>query len=397
MDETPEAKVTSEQPAQEPANLSGQPEGKHSRKRLWLIIVAAVVVVGGGLGAFFYSTSKPKTEATLKIGVMLPFSGDASTSGFGELKGIQLAKKQLGASNIELVQEDSKCDADSAAAAVKRLVAQKVVAIIGEACSGASLGALPDANKNKVVMISASASSPSLSIANDYFFRVVPPDEFQGQFAAQLIYNKGLHTAAMLYSNEEYGNGLSKAFKKSFEALGGTIVADTPYEDGAIDLTNEVNAAKMANPAAVYFIGVSAPSASAILQQMRTAGLTVPVYSGDVLYDDVVIDNAAGAAEGLTLTSFPTGTRSFKQALKNSYQSSDQTYAAAEAYDAFDALYRAIKGGAKTGEEIKNKLPSIDFQGVSGHIKFDKNGEISNSDYKYEVLQVKDGAFTTVE
>jgi len=99
----------------------------------------------------------------------------------------------------------------------------------------------------------------------------------------------------------------------------------------------------------------------------------------------------------LTITTFPTGTSTFKQLLLSEYKVSEQLYAAPQAYDAFEAIYRALGKGATTGEAIHNKLPSISFKGMSATISFDQNGEEPGKNYDYDLLQVKGGAFTTLE
>lgn len=370
------------------------PSGKGGGKRLWLIIIAVLVLAGLGGGGYAYAKYRTEQNKPIKVGVALPFSGPVAAAGLGEIKGLQLAQKQLGATKIQLIQEDTKCDADTAKAAVKKLIAQGVVAIVGDACSGSSLAALDEANSAKVVMISASATSPTLSKPNDYFFRVIPNDNFQGKFAATTMYNKGLHRVSVIYDDEPYGQGLSTAFIEAFEALGGTIVSQGKYQNTDTEYGSQVAAIAAAKPDGIYLLSLSTSTAVGIMKGIQAAGVSVPTYSGDSLNDEQIISSGGTAVEGMYITIFTTGTQAFQQALKNAYTDT-QTYAAAQAYDAFNAIYLAYKGGARTGETIKMALPGISFTGVSGAISFDKNGEISNPQYKYALQQVHDGKFVT--
>jgi branched-chain amino acid transport system substrate-binding protein len=348
-----------------------------------VIPVALLVALGAGVVVGYnYLKSRNKSAAAslpqLKVGVLMAFTGGSSSMGYGEMKGIQLAKKQLGADNIQLVQMDSQCDKTVSPDAMKRLVAQKVVAVIGDGCSSASVAALPIANDDKIPMVSPSASSPKLSIADDYFFRVVPPDNFQ--------------SVAIFYTNEPYGQAMNSVFAQKFTALGGKVLTSQTADSDVIDLGNQIKAIKAAKPGAVVFVPNSVVSGVAALKLARQAGITVPFYGGDGLYDHTLITNAGTAADGLTITSFPTGSKAFKQLLLSEYQG-EQLYAAAQGYDAFEAIYNAVKNGAKTGPQIKDQLPKLSFDGVSAHIKFDANGEISDPNYKYDLLTVKDGSF----
>jgi branched-chain amino acid transport system substrate-binding protein len=375
----------------------GQP--KPARSRLMPVVVAAAVLLAaaGAYGAwtYFQNANKPAT-ARVKIGVMMAFSGGSSSMGYGAMKGVQLAKKQLAADNLEIIQEDSKCDPKVAAESIKRLIEQNVAAIIGEGCSSATVAALPAANNAKIPLISPSASSPTLSNPNDYFFRVVPPDTFQGSFMAQAIYDKGIRNVAVFYTNEPYGSGMNTVFREKFEALGGKVVATASGEPDVIDLGTQITGLKNAKPQAIFVAPNSVVTATAVLKLSREAGMNVPFFGADIMYDTTIINNAKEASEGLTISSFPTGTKAFKQSLINEYQKTEQLYAAPQAYDIVRALQIAVQDGAITGEQIKNALPSITFEGVSGKIKFDQNGEISDKDYKYDLFQVKDGTFELV-
>jgi branched-chain amino acid transport system substrate-binding protein len=368
--------------------------------RVVIPVIAGVVVLGllafGGM-TYSKSVSKQAAPPTVKVGVMMAFSGGSSSMGYGANKGIQLAKKQLNATNLEFVQVDSKCDAKTAAQSVKNLIAKNVIAIIGEGCSSASVAALPAANNAKIPMISPSASSPTLSIPNDYFYRVVPPDTMQGAFMAQTIYNRGLHNIAIFYTNEPYGSGMNKVFREKFESLGGKVTVAAFAEPDVIDLATQVKTIKDSSPQALFIAPNSVVSATAIMRLTREAGVNVPFFGADIMYDNTIINNNPTAAEGLTISSFPTGTKTFKQALVNEYQKTEQLYAAPQAYDIVKILQTAVQKGAKTGEDVKNILPSISIEGVSGFKKFDANGEVGDKDYKYDLFTVKSGAFSLVE
>ncbi|HET9411902.1 MAG TPA: penicillin-binding protein activator [Candidatus Saccharimonadales bacterium] len=372
---------------------------KKGLSRIFIVntVLALLLLAVCAYGVFmYYQSTRSPEKPRIKVGVMMAFSGGSSSMGYGAMKGVQLAKKQLSADNIEIIQEDSKCDPKSAAEAVKRLIEQKVAAIIGEGCSSATVAALPAANNARVPLISPSASSPTLTIPNDYFFRVVPPDNFQGAFMAQSIYDRGIRNVGVFYTNEPYGTGMNTVFREKFEALGGKVVATASAEPDVIDLTAQINDLKAAKPQAVFVAPNSVVTATAVVKLSRQAGLAVPLFGADIMYDNTMINNAMSAAEGLIISSFPTGTKAFKQSLLNEYQKSEQLYAAPQAYDIIHLLQIATEQGASTGEEIKQAIPGISFQGVSGLIKFDSNGEVTNRDYRYDLFEVKDGAFQLV-
>jgi len=89
-------------------------------------------------------------------------------------------------------------------------------------------------------MVSPSASSPTLSIADDYFFRTVPSDIGQGTFLAQSMYKQGLRNVAVFYTNEPYGTAINDVFKQQFESLGGKVAVAVHAESSVIDVSVDV-------------------------------------------------------------------------------------------------------------------------------------------------------------
>lgn len=389
------------QPSSIPVDPSArQPQSKNKFLRpIVLGVVLLLVAVIFTIAYMWFRNQTTTTQQTppLKVGVLMAFSGGSSSMGYGTMKGIQLAKKQLGANNIELIQADSKCDPNEARSAAQKLIDQGVVAIIGDGCSSASVAVLPMANNSKTVMISPSASSTALSIPNDYFFRVIPSDSYQGEFMAQAIRDEGINNVAVMYTNEPYGANMSRVFQEKFENLGGKVVATAYSEPDVIDLTTQMQKIKEASPEAVFIAPNSVVTATAAISIARTIGLNTPLFGADIMYDKTIISNAPEASQDLTVSTFPTGTSVFKQMLLNEYKTDEQLYAAPQAYDAFEAIYRATKAGATTGAEIKDKLSSITFDGMSAKITFDQNGEEVGKDYVYDLFQVKQNTFVEVK
>lgn len=369
-----------------------------SRLKIAAIILSIIVLIlaSGGVYLFFNRQNSSQDE-TIKIGLMMAFTGGSSAMGYGTSRGVQLAKEQLGAANIEVIQADSKCDPKTAPQAMNQLIDQGVVAIIGEGCSSASVASLPIANNSKVPLISPSASTPTLSIPNDYFFRVIPSDDFQGAFMANAIYSQDIKRVAVFYTNEPYGSGMNQVFREQFEAQGGQIVATATAEPDVIDLKSQMEKLNAASPEAVFFAPNSVVSGTAAIRIGREINMQQPFFGADIFYDNTIINNAPDAVEGLTVTTFPTGTSQFKSAIAREFQTTEQLYAASQAYDAFNLIYQATQRGARTGEEIQKLLSNINFEGVSAFIALDENGEISYPDYKYDLFQVQNDQFVKLE
>ncbi len=145
------------------------------------------------------------------------------------------------------VRADSTCiDAGAATAAAERLITSEgVKGIMGADCSGVTGAVLANvAVPNGVVMISPSATSPALSSAEDngLFFRTSPSDARQGQVLATVLMERGFKSAAITYTNNDYGKGLSDSIAAAFEAAGGEVTTIAAHEDGKADYSAEVGA-----------------------------------------------------------------------------------------------------------------------------------------------------------
>ncbi len=368
------------------------------RKVIWSIVIILIALL---VWSFVKSptntvapTSEQKTAKKVKIGFMAPLSGDAASYGESIQKGVILAYEDMGLDNVEIIYEDSKCNGKDAVSVINKLISvDKVSAIVGEVCSGATLAIAPIAEKNKVVLISPASTSPKISSAGDYIFRVVPSDALQGKFGADLVYKKGYRKLAILYSNEDYGVGFEKVLRENFEKLGGKVVASEAFNTDAVDVKTQITKIKSANPDAVYIIS-NVPSLSvSALKELKRLGVDAAVFASEGLKSEDIIKSAGDSAEGLIISSVSAGTKDFAEKFKKKFGEEPGPFAA-QAYDAFKALAIVIKEGAQTGEEIKNALYNLEFSGASGSISFDENGDVAGN---YDLYQVKDGKFVKLE
>lgn len=366
------------------------------------LIVAVVILLLIVAGSFLLGkkSNKPQsltvgTETSAgptepgKIGFIGPLTGDAAVYGISIQKAVELAKKEE-KSNLQVIYEDSKCEPKAAVSAIKKLISvDHVAAIIGEICSGATLAIAPIAEKNKVVLISAGSTSPKITDAGGYIFRVIPSDALQGKFGADLVKEKGYKNLAIIYSNEDYGVGFSKVVKDSFENTGGSVVAFEPVEKEATDVRGQLTKVNAAKPDAIFLISNSPTTAVSLLKQIQELGIKAALFGSEAFKSTDIIKEAGSASEGLTVISVTAGTPEFLKMYIDAVGRDPGPFAA-QGYDAFTALNDVIKKGATTGTEIKNALHKLSFKGVTRNIKFDSNGDVSGN---YDVYVVKGGQF----
>lgn len=339
--------------------------------------------------AIIFSGCVKKEEKEIKIGAILPLTGDAALYGKSIKKGIDLAVDQINSkggikgSKVSVIFEDSKAvPADGVAAFQKLINIHKVSAVIGDAVSSVTLAFAPIAEKNKIVILSPLSSSPVLTDAGDFIFRNVPSDLYGGKVAAYFaVKDQGWKKLAILYINNDFGVGLKRVFSENVETLGSEIVASDAYEQGAKDFRTQLLKIKSTNPEAVFIVGYG--EVPQILIQAKEIGLKTKFLGTGLLEDPNVIKLAKNAAEGIYFTQLQYDAsltdslvKDFVDAFTKKYNAKPDIIAA-YGYDAMKVLTYAMEGSNLTSEGIRDQLYKVkNYHGVTGDITFDKNGDV---------------------
>jgi branched-chain amino acid transport system substrate-binding protein len=258
-------------------------------------------IIGMALAASVLAA--PVMADDVKIGVLLGFTGPIESLTPDMASGAELAMKEasdsgafMGGSKITAVRGDSTCvDAAAATATAERLITSDgVKAIMGADCSGVTTAVLQNVAVAKgVVMISPSATSPALSTVEDngLFFRTSPSDARQGQVLAEILKEKNVKSAAISYTNNDYGKGLADSIQTNFEALGGKVTISAAHEDGKGDYGAEVAALAQAGGDVLIVAGYLDQGGKGVIQAALDAG----AFSTFVLPDGMIGDSLPAA------------------------------------------------------------------------------------------------------
>jgi branched-chain amino acid transport system substrate-binding protein len=232
---------------------------------------------------------------------------------------------------------------------------------------------------------------------------------FAADFAAK---DAGKKKAYVVDDSTVYGEGLAQAWATQFQANGGAIAGTQKTGDKDTDFKALVSRIKAAGVDMVYYGGIY--NAGALLsKQLKEGGVNVPMMGGDGIFDPEYI-KLAGAANakgdwctsvGLPLGQMPQG-QQFKTDFEAAYPG--EAIAAYDAYsfDAANVIIKAIIAAAGevgadkvTTAEGKKAIiaatPSTNFEGVSGTVSFDANGDTNNKAITVYVVG-DDGAWAPV-
>ncbi len=347
----------------------------------------------------FVSVSNKKNNDTIKIGFVGPLTGDMANWGENTLAAVLIAVDEINQAGgilgkkIEIIPEDDICTGRNGADAVSKLInIDKVVAIAGGVCSGATLGEAPISEAAKIPQVSFCPTNPTISQAGDYIFRVVPSDIFQSRYAAKYLSEIGKKNIAVLSIKNDWGNGLNKAFISAFTKNYGSVIFNDSFDQDTKDMRAQLSKIKAKNPDAVYFIGYTDQTIAG-LKQAHDLGIKTTFFGADP-WDDAKIWNELGSlGDGAMYTVIGTNSSdAFKAKMKAKLGKNDFIYCSNYAYDTLKILTSAINMANSTeGTAIKKALYETNYtNGVSmKEIKFDANGDPTSALFTVKII--KDG------
>lgn len=366
----------------------------------WVLLIFCIFCLGVfGLVIYRYIPQLRDGEQAsytqgFTIGVMVPLSGSSASYGFSIRKGIELAREHSPDGAVKLRYVDTMCDPELARSAMEKFVEQGIRAVIGEACSGATLVAAQVAMDHGIVLVSPASTSPALSdIGGTYVYRTVPPDTAQGVYTAQIIRDRGIASVGIAFSDEPYGSALMEVFSESYEALGGRIAFSVPLDAHTVSGSTISEALTVHEPQAVYIVSNVPTLAASVINTIRESGFTGELFGSESLNDSHLIAELGTAADGLIITSVSHGDMSFIRAYRQLYGQPPDVFAA-QGYDAFVAITRAQRMAESGGTDLPSAMKKLDEPGAAGPIRFDEHGNVPAA-YSTVVIQNEQFSVTT--
>ena len=188
----------------------------------------------------------------------------------------------LGGKSFTLVVADGQAAAQPSVDAASKLVnLENVAAIMGGLSSGATVAAANAVSiPNKVLQLSPTATTPVMTdmADEDYVFRIVPSDNYQGQVLAKIVLDEGIDKVAVAYVNNDYGVGIAGTFKAAYESMGGTIAAYEKHEDKKNSYRGELATLASSGADALVVIAYAGGSGAKIVKQSLENGFFRPLY-----------------------------------------------------------------------------------------------------------------------
>lgn len=367
------------------------------KRKLALALALGLTLLLGGCGEKKPGTEGPAQAGTdpFSIGVAVPLTGAGSSAGKMEVVGITMAVNEINAAggvngrelSVNLV--DTAGDPKEAANAVRKLVSEGVLAIVGPHYSGEAEVTYPIGDELKVVQIALACSKPGLSDDYVYGFRnVAAEDQISAKVLPRWVEDYGIKTVAIITDvKASVAKSLGEdIYPPIFQELGVEVLTlndPITYQTGDVDFSAQITKAKALGVDGIA-LGSLAGDALNLIAEAREQGLTQPFVGAAPLLEGELEKKGGEDVQGtysgsvFCLTDDSERVQEFVRSYRAlapamySEVSSDPLHYCANAYDAVYMLAQAIEeqqvsGGRDTLEADRTKIQ----QHLSGLKDFD--------------------------
>jgi branched-chain amino acid transport system substrate-binding protein len=346
------------------------------------------------VGVAFMAPTGVPAQDTIKVGIVLPLTGDQAKFGEIEKQSFDLALEEInkaggvkGKKLAFLVEDDTGRPEVGRSVAEKLITKDKVVMLSGGYSSSVTAAVAGVAQQNRMPFLINTGSADDITEKGfDYVFRLNPAaSEYSAAVEDFLTTVVKPKTVAILYENSKFGTSSAKAFTESCEKLGIKVVLNEGYEHGGIDYKPLLIKVKQANPDVLYMVSYLM-DAALLMRQSRELKLTPKVFIGGAAGFTLpeFPQNAGQAAENVISATLwhetlpLPGAMDYFKKFKAKFNK-DTEYHGAEAYAAAYVIADVLKRAKSLGaDDIKQALKETDMMTVFGPVKFISYGKKTN-------------------
>lgn len=347
------------------------------------IIVSFLIIVFIASFLVFNGCDK-KEEDVIKIGAILPLSGEASSYGVACKQGMEIASKKFG---YQIIYEDSKADPKTAVNAINKLIgSDNVKIIIGDMFSNATLAIKPIAIRNNILLITPTGASTEIPDSRNNIFSIYPSTKNEGSFLANYLIDKNIGDNFLaLTSNEDVFKEMVLGFANKLKE-NNINVSSLEFEKNKNDYRNVIIKIKQfKNLSGIYLTGYKDDLAT-IIKQMKEFNISLPIFSQSTLYDQEFLTKHKSILDNVIFTApyFSIDNLNNKDLSEfiQSYQKDFGTIPDVWAAYGFDAIFIIKEAGgikSKISDITTNILNIKDVDLLTGPITFNSDGSANRS------------------
>lgn len=338
---------------------------------------------------------------SIKIAVVGPLTGDNAEYGLGFVQAAEMKAEEFNKSGgvlgkkIVIEKFDDKNSPEEGVSVANKIVSAKdIKAVIGHFASGVCMAAAPLYNENKILEISPSASHPDYSSIGEYIIRnntIINKEAAASIDIAVDKFNK--KKVGIISIKTDWGVSTAAIVKQLIDKRqdGAKVVAHEEVIEGSDDYRPAITKLKEAGTEVVIAVGMYNLLAP-VAKQYKEVDPDIKLVGFSNAYSQYLLELGGKSVEGVAFPviffskSNEEKIKTFVHDFKEKY-GNEPSALTAQAYDSVGVYLQAVaKVGSQDPEKVKNAVLELEYEGVTGHTKFDKNGDVEKA-FTYVVIE----------
>ena len=351
-------------------------------------------IIAAGIFGLSLATSGLAYAEPVKIGVITTLSGGGAGLGIDMRDAFELAIKQSGNKDIELVVEDDAQKPEIAVQIAEKMIqSDKVDLMTGIIWSNLAMAVVPSVVAQDIIYLSPNAGPSALAGAKcnaNYFNVAYQNDNFHeamGEYA-----NKDYKKTFILAPNYPAGKDSLTGFKRYYK---GELAGEIYTQIGQTDYAAEIAQIRDSGADSVFFF-LPGGMGIAFLKQYAPSGVDIPLLGPSFSFSQDILPAVGDAALGVKNSASwakdldNEANKKFVEAFKAEYDRLPSIYAA-QSWDTANLILSALsKASVKDKEAFRAALKEADFQSVRGKFSFNTNNHPIQDIYVREVIKEGD-------
>lgn len=361
------------------------------------LVVGAVLMLQKG-----EEVSSPRdvaqSQQSIRIGALLPLTGEAASYGEDCRRGIELAlldAKQKYQQPIDIVFEDTKADPKVAISAFNKLAnVDRVQAVIGGMFSSTTLAVAPLAQQAGIILLTPTAADEKIPATGDHIYSIYPSASSEGRFMANSLEPQATERVAVLYQNQTATKAIANAFAAAIQHRGGSVVLNESIPDEKSTYRSIMEKVAATKPTSIYLSAYRDPVALLIVIG-KEMGLDVVYATQSTLYDEKALSDYPNKLDGVLISGPYFGGENNSEAIARFSDDYMQRFSrppsvwSAYGYDAADILISALVKSSKDASKPQDYLAGQVFNGLTGRTEIKSDRTIEKEMVLYRIQNNK--------
>ncbi|MDD5163151.1 MAG: ABC transporter substrate-binding protein [Candidatus ainarchaeum sp.] len=362
-------------------------------KNFLIIVIIALALLFAGC------TEQPK-ETKIKIGFMAPLTGSFADWGRSIQEGMQLALEDTN-HKFNVDYQDDACDPKQGVTIINKFLGTgEINLIIGPGCIESLKAIAPIAEQNNILLFSTGLLDNEVFEKHKNIINLASQISTEGRYLASYLDSQKVKRVAIVYGTNPFGVEHSKTFPIFLKDYN---IEVTSIEGSALDTTDfkTIILKVMNTNPEVIFIHQGEKQIGLFVKQLRELGYSTQVYGYYGTEAQSVIETGGEALEGMLYT-YPVNSAENSPQKKEFERRYSEKFGkdkvpSATSFFVYDGMMLVDKAMAVCQsldtECIKGFFEGRDYIGISGNMKFEKNGSITRP---FGIKKIENGKFVWV-